>query len=165
MRVTAPGGIVRVMFYNRESYHYALVNWVVRPLIWLMLRVRLLEVFLRWAPEKYKHLCAIAKQHGLSRELLLATSADTSFAGCDNFIPRSGFWSEREMRELFSGLENFQFIRRDLKYFPLPFFRNWVERRWGFFLTMTARKPVAALAKDSIVAAGAPAERAAAASV
>lgn len=149
MRVTEPGGIVRVMFYNKESYHYALVNWVVRPLIWLMLRVRALQVFLRWAPEKYRHLYAIAKQHGLSRELLLATSADTSFAGQDNFIPRSGFWTEREMRELFAGLEDFRFVRGDLKYFPLPILRGWVERRWGFFLTMTARKPAPALAKDS----------------
>jgi len=154
MRVTAPGGIVRVMFYNRESYHYALVNWVVRPLIWLMLHVPLLEVFLRWAPEKYKHLYAISKQQGLSRELLLATSADTSFAGRDNFIPRSGFWSEAEMRELFAGMEDFEFIRRDLKYFPLPVFRGWVEQRWGFFLTMTARKPAAARAAHRVAAIG-----------
>ena len=149
MRVTAPGGTVRVMFYNRESYHYALVNWVVRPLIWLMLHVRALEVFLRWAPEKYRHLYAIARQHGLSRERLLATSADTSFAGQNNFIPRSGFWTEQEMRELFSGLEDFRFVRRDLKYFPLPFWRSWVERKWGFFLTMTARKPVGAVASET----------------
>ena len=141
MRVTAPGGTVRVMFYNKESYHYALVNWVVRPLIWLMLRIRFLEAFLRWAPEKYRHLYAIAKEQGLSSELLLATSADTSFAGRNNFIPRSGFWSESEMRELFAGLEDCRFVRTDLKYFPLPFFRSWVEARWGFFLTMTGRKP------------------------
>ena len=140
VRVTAPGGTVRVMFYNRESYHYALVNWVVRPLIWLMLHVPALEMFLRWAPEKYRNLYAISKQQGLNRELLLATSADTSFAGKDNFIPRSGFWTEQEMRELFAGMEDFRFIRSDLKYFPLPFGRDWVERRWGFFLTMTARK-------------------------
>jgi len=145
VRVAAPGGIVRVMFYNRESYHYALVNWVVRPLIWVMLRVPPLEAFLRWAPEKYRHLYAIAKQHGLSRELLLATSADTSFAGQDNFIPRSGFWTQQEMCELFAGLEDFRFIRSDLKYFPVPFLRSWVERRWGFFLTMMARKPAAAI--------------------
>ena len=150
MRVTEPGGTVRVMFYNRESYHYALVNWVVRPLIWLMLHLPVLEAFLRWAPDKYRHLYAISRQHGFSRERLLATSADTSFAGQDNFIPRSGFWTEQEMRELFAGLENFQFVRRDLKYFPLPFLRGWVERRWGFFLTMTARKPASAPVKDSV---------------
>jgi ubiquinone/menaquinone biosynthesis C-methylase UbiE len=155
MRVTAPGGMVRVMFYNRESWHYALVNWIVRPLIWLMLHVPALEVILRWAPEKYRHLYAIAKQHGLSPERLLATSADTSFAGQDNFIPRSGFWTEQEMRALFAGLEDFRFYRRDLKYFPAPLLRDWVERRWGFFLTMTARKPVAVNAQDR-VAIGAP---------
>ncbi len=153
VRVTAPGGTVRVMFYNRESYHYLLVNWIVRPLIWMMLHVRPLEIFLRWAPEKYRHLFAISKQHGLSREQLLATSADTSFAGQDNFIPRSGFWTEREMRELFSGMEDFCFVRRDLKYFPFPFLSGWVEPRWGFFLTMTARKPVPALARTRAAAA------------
>jgi len=140
MRVTAPGGTVRVMFYNKESYHYALVNWVVRPLIWLMLHFRFLEVFLKMAPEKYRHLYAIAREQGLSSDLLLATSADTSFAGANNFIPRSGFWTEAEMRELFQGLEDFRFTRTDLKYFPLPFLRTWVESRWGFFLTMTAQK-------------------------
>jgi len=155
VRVTAPGGVVRVMFYNHESYHYLLVNWIVRPLIWMMLRLRPLEVFLRWAPEKFRHLYAISRQHGLSRERLLATSADTSFAGQDNFIPRSGFWTEREMRELFSGMEDFHFIRRDLKYFPFPFLRGWVEPRWGFFLTMTARKPAAASAKIRAAAAAA----------
>ena len=142
VRVVAPGGIVRVMFYNRNSYHYALVNCVVRPLIWLMLRVRMFERLLPLFPAKFLHLYEICKQDGYSRERILATSADTSYAGRDNFIPRSGFWTEAEMRELFAGLEDFCFVRRDLKYFPLPFFRNWVERRWGFFLTMTGRKPV-----------------------
>jgi hypothetical protein len=36
---------------------------------------------------------------------------------------------------------DFRFSRSDLKYFPLPFLRRFVEKRWGFFLTMTARKP------------------------
>lgn len=143
VRVAAPSGIVRVMFYNRESYHYALVNYVVRPLIWLMLHFSFLESFLRWAPEKYRNMYAVSKQDGFSRDRLLAISADTSFAGQGNFIPRSGFWTEAEMRRLFSGLEGFQFFRHDLKYFPLPFLRGWVERRWGFFLTMTARKSAA----------------------
>jgi len=147
VRVTEPGGVVRVMLYNRASYHCALVNWVVRPLLWLMLRVRALEVFLRWAPAKFRNLYAISKQHGLSSERLLATSADTSFAGQDNFVLRTSFWTEREMRELFRGLEDFRFIRRDLKYFPLPFLRGSVERRWGFLMTMTARKPAAAPAE------------------
>lgn len=142
VRVAAPGGIVRVMFYNRHSYHYALVNWVVRPLIWLMLWVRPLEAVLPLLPAKFRHLYEICKQDGFSRERILATSADTSFAGQDNFIPRSGFWTEAEMRLLFAGLGEFTFVRRNLKYFPLPFVRDWTERRWGFFLTMTARKPM-----------------------
>jgi ubiquinone/menaquinone biosynthesis C-methylase UbiE len=142
VRVTAPGGIVRVMFYNRHSYHYALVNWVVRPLIWLILRVRPLKALLSLLPSKFRNLYDICEQDGFSRERILATSADTSFAGQDNFIPRSGFWTEAEMRTLFAGLEEFSFIRRDLKYFPLPFLRGWTERRCGFFLTMIARKPL-----------------------
>jgi ubiquinone/menaquinone biosynthesis C-methylase UbiE len=141
VRVAAPGGIVRVMFYNRHSYHYALVNWVVRPLIWITLHVRALEALLPLLPAKFRNLYAICKEDGFSRERILATSADTSFAGKNNFIPRSGFWTEAEMRELFAGLEDLQFVRRDLKYFPLPFLRDWIERRWGFFLTMTAQKP------------------------
>jgi len=144
VRVVKPGGTVRIMFYNRHSYHYLLVDAVVRPLIALMLRLRFLEAFLRVAPEKFRHMYAISKQHGLDRRRLLATSADTSFAGDGNFIPVSGFYTEAEMRDLFTGLEEFRFFRRDLKYFPLPFLRRWVELRWGFFLTMTARKPEAA---------------------
>ena len=141
MRVAAPGGIVRVMFYSRDSYHYALVNWVVRPLIWLMMKLRPLESLLPLLPAKFRHLYAICKLDGFSRERILATSADTSFAGKNNFIPRSGFWTEAEMRTIFEGLEDVRFFRSDLKYFPLPFFRGFVERRWGFFLTMTGRKP------------------------
>jgi ubiquinone/menaquinone biosynthesis C-methylase UbiE len=94
MRVCKPGGRVRVMFYNRNSYHFALVNFIVRPLIWLMLRLPLLEALLSIAPAKFKHMYQISKQHGLSRQLLLAISADTSFAGENNFIPKSGFWTE-----------------------------------------------------------------------
>jgi ubiquinone/menaquinone biosynthesis C-methylase UbiE len=148
VRVAAPGGVIRVMFYNRQSYHYALVNWAVRPVIWLILRIRALERLLPFLPAKFRHLYQICKQDGFSRERILATSADTSFAGADNFIPRSGFWTAAEMRKMFAGLEDIQFFRSDLKYFPLPFFRHQVERRWGFFLTMTGRKP--GLGKDGI---------------
>ncbi len=143
VRVVKPGGSVRIMFYNRASYHYALVLCVVRPLIWLMLKLPLLEYFLRLAPEKFRHMFAISKQHGFQRDRLLAISADTSFAGEDNFIPISGFYTEAEMRALFPEMEHFRFYRRDLKYFPVPFLRRWIEPRWGFFLTMTARKPLA----------------------
>jgi len=57
------------------------------------------------------------------------------------------------MQELFKGLEDFRFVRHDLKYFPLPFLCAWVEPRWGFFLTMTARKPVAVPQKSAAVRA------------
>lgn len=142
-RVTKPGGAVRVMFYNRGSYHYALVHYVVRPLIWLMLRLRFLEMFLKIGPEKFRHMYAVCKESGFDRDRILAISADTSFAGAANFIPMSGFYTEREMRELFAGMEDYRFFRRDLKYYPFPFLRRFVEKRWGFFLTMTARKPQA----------------------
>lgn len=143
MRVVKPGGTVRIMFYHRHSYHYALVDYVVRPLIWLMLHLPFLEAFLRFAPEKFRHMYEVCKQHGFDRRRILNISADTSFAGDANYIPVSGFYTEAEMREIFQGLEDFKFYRTDLKYFPLPFFRKFVESRWGFFLTMTARRPPA----------------------
>jgi SAM-dependent methyltransferase len=141
VRVLRPGGLLRVMFYARDSYHYFLVDKVVRPLIWTMLRARPLEALLPLAPRKFREMYSIARHDGFSRERILATSADTSFPGRDNFIPVSGFYTAEEMKALFPGLEDYRFLRRDLKYFPLPFLRPFVERRWGFFLTMTARKP------------------------
>ncbi len=143
VRVLRPGGTLRAMFYHRRSYHYALVSFLVRPLIWLMLRLSPLRMLLPLAPYKFRLMFEICRQHGFSRERVLATSADTSFPGEGNFIPHSGFYTEAEMRELFAGLEDFQFACVNLKYFPLPFLRRWVEPRWGFFLHMTARKPVA----------------------
>jgi hypothetical protein len=116
----------------------------VRPLIWLMLTFRFLETFLKFAPAKFRHMYGVCKQHGFDRRRILNISADTSFPGDANFIPVSGFYTEKEMREIFEGLDDFKFYRSDLKYFPLPFLRGFVEPRWGFFLTMTARKPLAA---------------------
>jgi SAM-dependent methyltransferase len=141
MRVVRPGGSVRIMFYHRHSYHYALVNYVVRPLVWLMLVFPPMRLLLRAGPEKLRHMYAVCKENGFSRERVLAISADTSFPGQDNFIPHSGFYTEKDMRKLFEGMEDFRFSRHNLKYFPLPLLRRFVEDRWGFFLTMTARKP------------------------
>ncbi len=124
MRVVRPGGSVRIMFYHRHSYHYTLVSFVVRPLIWLMLHVPVLKALLPAAPEKFRHMFRIAERHGFSRDDILATSADTSFAGEGNFMPMSGFYTEPEMRELFAGLSDFRFFCKDLKYFPFPFLRR-----------------------------------------
>ncbi len=144
MRVLKPGGTTRIMFYNRASYHYALVNFVVRPMIWLMLHLKFLEVFLSVLPNKFRQMYGVCKADGFSKDRVLAISADTSFPGKGNFIPVSGFYNEAEMRSLFAGMTDFRFWRHDLKYFPLPFLRRFVERRWGFFLTMTAQKPTTA---------------------
>jgi len=141
IRVVRPGGSVRVMLYCRRSWHYVLVKYVVVPLIWLMLHLRPFEALLSIAPDKLRYLYAISRETGFDTYRILAASADTSFAGADNSIPVSGFFTEREMRELFPGLDEYRFFKQDLKYFPLPFLRRWVEPRWGFFLTMTARKP------------------------
>jgi hypothetical protein len=46
------------------------------------------------------------------------------------------------VRTLFAGLEDFEFYTTELKYYPLPFMRKAVEDRWGFFLQITARKPL-----------------------
>jgi ubiquinone/menaquinone biosynthesis C-methylase UbiE len=141
LRVLRSGGTLRVMFYNRHSYHYALVAWAVCPLIWLMRKLPILRGLLSFAPAKLRHLYAIAEKYGFSRERVLATSADTSVAQDDGFVRKTGFYSEAELRALFAGAADFRFFRSDLKYFPLPFLRRFVEKRWGFFLTMTARKP------------------------
>ena len=39
------------------------------------------------------------------------------------------------------GLRDFEFYTTDLKYFPLRFLHEPVEKRWGFFLQITATKP------------------------
>jgi len=144
LRVVRPGGTLRVMFYNRRSYHYALVAWLVCPLVWLLLKLPFLRGLLPLAPAKLRNLYAIAERYGFSRARVLATSADTSVAQEDGFVRKTGFYTEAELRVLFAGAADFTFFCSDLKYFPLPFLRRFVEKHWGFFLTMTARKPESA---------------------
>lgn len=139
-RVTRPGGTVRVMLYNRKSYHYLLVEWVIRPILWLMLRVPFLARLLALAPAKIREMYEVCHREGFDRNRILSISTDSSFAGAENFNPVSQFFSEVEFREMFCELKDHHFIRRELKYFPIPFFRSFFERRWGFFLTMTACK-------------------------
>jgi len=143
VRVTAPGGTVRVMVYNRRSYHYALVRFVVCPLLWLAVRVGWLGALARRGPAKLRNLYEISRAHGYDPERILAASTDTSMAGEGNFNPLSHFLIERELRRIFRDLEDPIFIREQLKYFPLPFppLRRVIEKHWGFFLTITARKP------------------------
>jgi ubiquinone/menaquinone biosynthesis C-methylase UbiE len=140
VRVAKPGATVRVMLYNRHSYHYALVNYVVRPLIWLMTRVPGLSNLAALLPAKFRHLYAIAKRDGFDRQRILNSSTDTSYPGETNFNPLSRFLTEREVRVLFDDLEDFDFFRMNLSHFPVPFVRKLVERRLGFFLTFTAHK-------------------------
>jgi ubiquinone/menaquinone biosynthesis C-methylase UbiE len=153
-RVTAPAGAVRVMVYNRHSYHYALVRWVVRPLIRLMLRVPPLARLARLGPRKLRELLEIAREHGASLELLLAASTDTSSAGAGNYNPLSYFLTESELRRVFADLEQARCFRKEVKYFPLPFLRGWVERRFGFFLTLSGRKPARERAAQTPSASG-----------
>lgn len=141
VRVVRPGGTVRVMLYNRRSYHYLLVHYLVRPLLWLLLHLPFGAKVARLAPEKLRQMYEISRRHGFDRERILSVSTDWSEPGEDDFNPLSYFVSEREARDLFAGLADFQFYTTDLKYFPLPWFRELVERRWGFFLQCTARKP------------------------
>ena len=145
VRVTRPGGVVRIMVYHRHSYHYALVDWVARPLIWLLLKLPFLRPVLRFAPEKFSQLFEISRVDGFDRQRLLWASTDTSFPGQGNFHPFTHFLTEGEMRSMFPSLRDVQFTRTVLKYFPIPipFLRDFVERRWGFFLTLTGRKPEA----------------------
>lgn len=140
VRVTKPGGIVRIMVYHRHSYHYFLVDWLVRPVIWLMLKLPFLRFLLRFAPDKFRQLFEISRTDGFDRQRLLWASTDTSFPGSGNFHPFTHFLTEKEMRELFPDLTDVRFVRTNLKYFPFPFLRRFVEERWGFFLTITGRK-------------------------
>ncbi len=139
-RVLRAGGELRVMFYHRHSYHYFLVAWVVRPLIWLLLHLPFGDAAARRAPAKFRGMYEICKEHGFGKQRLLSISTDTSVAGEDNFNPHSKFLTEQELRKLFDGFEDFSLWKTELKYFPLPWFRGYFERRFGFFLQMTARK-------------------------
>jgi ubiquinone/menaquinone biosynthesis C-methylase UbiE len=141
VRVTKPGGMVRVMLYHRHSYHYALVKYVVCPLIWLILKVPGLSALVRFLPNKFKLMYEIAAQHGFDLERLLNASTDTSYAGEGHHNPLSRFLTEREVRAIFSSLERFTFFRSNLSYFPIPLVRHWLETRVGFFLTFNAYKP------------------------
>lgn len=140
-RVLRDGGRLRVALYCRHSYHYFLVAWVVRPLIWLLLHLPLGGWVARRGPAKLRHMYGISREHGFGKQRLLNISTDTSVAGEDNFNPHSSFYSEKEMRALFDGFEQFEFLRTNLQYFPLPWFRAFFERHFGFFIYMRARKP------------------------
>ena len=142
-RVLRSHGTLRVMFYNRHSYHVFLVSYVVRPLIWMFLRLPLGERLVRLGPSKLRGMYEISREHGFSTRRLLSISTDTSAAGEDNFNPHSSFYTEQEIRDLFDGFEDFKFWKTDLRYFPLPWLRRFVERRFGFFIQMTARKSAA----------------------
>jgi SAM-dependent methyltransferase len=140
VRVTRPGGRVRVMLYNHASYHYLLVTLVVAPLVWLLLHVPGGHRLVRRAPAKLRVTYEICRDQGFSRTTILNISTDTSETGADNFNPHSWFVTEREMRRMFAGLEDYRFRRHDLKYFPIRALRAPVARRWGFFLSMEATK-------------------------
>jgi ubiquinone/menaquinone biosynthesis C-methylase UbiE len=144
VRVTRPGGTVRVMLYNRHSYHFLLVDRVVRPLIWLLQKLPFGARLAGFAPRKFREIDAICRRHGFDRQRVLSASTDWSQPGEGNFNPLSYFVSVGDVRRLFAGLTEFRFYRTDLKYFPIPWLRVPVERRFGFFLQMTARKPDAA---------------------
>lgn len=139
-RVLRPGGILRIMMYERYSYHYFLVSFVVYPLIWLFVTFPFLKGLAGLGPKKLQHLSEISVAHGLTKKRLLSASTDTSSTGTDNFNPHSSFYCEAELRELFDGFEDFTFCKTDLRYFPFPWCRSFFERRCGFFLHMTARK-------------------------
>lgn len=140
VRVTKPGGTVQVMVYHRHSYHYLLVDGVVRPAIWLALKLPLPDFLLRRAPDKFRQLLEISRRHGFDRRRLLWASTDTSFPGQGNFHPFTHFMTESELRTMSPNLTNVRFERTALKYFPFPPLRSFVARHWGFFLTMTGTK-------------------------
>jgi ubiquinone/menaquinone biosynthesis C-methylase UbiE len=141
VRVLRPGGRARIMLYHRHSYHYLLVHYVVRPLVWLLLHLPFGDKLARMLPDKFRQTYEVCRQDGFDAQRILSVSTDTSTPGEANYNPLSYFVTAGGVRELFAGLEDFEFYTTDLKYFPLPFGRAAVEKRWGFFLQITARKP------------------------
>lgn len=139
-RVVRPGGKIRIMLYGRVSYHYYLVSGLVFPLIWILLHLPMGRALAHKGPQKLRDMFDICKQNGLSKKRLLDISTDTSSAGADNFNPHSSFYSPAEMKRLFPEFEVFDIWKTDLRYFPLPWFRGFFERHFGFFVQMTARK-------------------------
>ena len=139
-RIVRPGGKVRIMLYGRISYHYYLVVGMVFPLIWILLHLPMGRALAHKGPRKLRDMFDICKQNGLSKKRLLDISTDTSSAGADNFNPHSSFYSPAEMKKLFPEFEDFDIWKTDLRYFPLPWFRGFFERHFGFFVRMTARK-------------------------
>jgi SAM-dependent methyltransferase len=142
VRVLRPGGTARIMLYHRASYHYLLVHWLVRPLVWLLLALPFGTAIARRMPDKFRQTYEICLEDGFSADRILSISTDTSTPGESNYNPLSYFVTQSEVRTLFAGLEGFEFYTTELKYYPLPFMRKAVEDRWGFFLQITARKPL-----------------------
>jgi ubiquinone/menaquinone biosynthesis C-methylase UbiE len=143
VRVARPGGDVRVMVYSRDSYHYALVRFVICPLIWCLVRVPGLAALARFLPQKVRRLYEIARDHGYEPQRILDASTDTSSSGEGNWNPLSYFLTPPELAALFPSLEAKAFRRKMLRGFPPLPGRVAVERRFGFFLTLTGRKPSA----------------------
>jgi SAM-dependent methyltransferase len=143
VRVTRSGGDVRVMVYSRDSYHYALVRFVICPLVWWLVHVPPLGALARFLPQKVRRLYEISRDHGYDPQRVLDASTDTSFTGRDNWNPLSYFLTPRELSALFPGLDGKRFRRKELRGFPPLPLRDWVERRFGFFLTLEGRKRAA----------------------
>ena len=141
VRVLKPGGTARMMLYHRNSYHYLLVHFVVRPMVWLLLKLPFGGGLAQRLPQKFRETYQICRDEGFDSDRILSISTDASTPGEANYNPLSYFVTRNEVRVLLSGLENFEFYTTNLKYFPLPFLRNPVENRWGFFLQITATKP------------------------
>lgn len=141
VRVLKPGGTARIMLYHRDSYHYWLVHYVVRPLVWLLLKLPFGDALARLMPRKFRETYEICREDGFGADRILSISTDTSTPGEANYNPLSYFVTRDDVRKLFAGLEDFEFYTTDLKYYPLPFLRQAVEDRYGFFLQITARKP------------------------
>ena len=138
VRVVRPGGDVRVMVYSRDSYHYALVRFVICPLLWWLVRVPPLGALARFLPAKARRLYEITRDHGYDPKRVLDASTDTSFTGEGNWNPLSYFLTPRELSALFPQLEAKAFRRKELRGFPPLPGRRQVERRFGWVSTVGA---------------------------
>ncbi|MBT37423.1 MAG: hypothetical protein CL938_02615 [Deltaproteobacteria bacterium] len=89
-----------------------------------------------------------SRRLAFSSRIARATSTDTSTAGEDGFNPLSYFSNIADMRQLFHGLDGFEFYTTNPRGYPFRFLHHFIEKHWGFFLQVTAHKPPREAAPD-----------------
>lgn len=146
-RVLAVGGEARVMIYHRDSVWF----W------WdIILKLGALMVCLNLLPGAIRRRVMAAKPTwanyllpaGERLKVADIIRAGTDFGGLQN--PLSRVYTQRTARQLFAGLSSIKFVVNDAAYRPFAAptgyvqlrrkAKNWINSRWGFFLTLYGTK-------------------------